>query len=134
MKRLKLSNGWIIEACVGDGFDGSSGVYFLPPKDLPGHVLDPQSLEVPEKDALPVARLLNWYAKAEMGLRLAEGTIYPGMGHLDGTKSQTIENCSQPYQAVYWAGSLLSLSGQSRIANKGFPIQFPIQFKGAKRP
>lgn len=121
MKQLKLSNGWKIIVHVGDGFDGGSGVFFKPPENQ-GHNWNPQNLPVPKKDALRVAKLLNWYARKELELRLYEGTVFVGMGNA-ATKSRVIGNCSSPYQAVYYAGACLDLAGLRRKA-KCFPIEF----------
>ena len=110
MKKLKLSNGFIITAYVGDGFDGHSGIcYEAPTYDYPSHTNCP----IPKIDALRVAKLLEWYEKNEMALRLYEGTIYVGTGNRDETVV-SIGECSSPYQAAYYRGGLLRLAGKRR--------------------
>jgi len=100
-KHLKLSNGFEIHAFVGDGFDGSSYIYYNGPSM---EFKKPESIPIPRKDAQKVIKLLDWYEKKEMALRLSEGCIYVGMGERD--KDCTIGDCSSPYQAIYFRGGL----------------------------
>ena len=98
MKELTLSNGVTIRANVGDGFDGSSGVYVNQGRAEKGM----WGFPVPAKDRKAVIKLLRWYVKEEMKLRRWEGVSWR---YLDGGLPAIESECN-PYQIMFRIGHL----------------------------
>jgi len=107
-KKVVLSTGFTIEAYVGDGFDGASGVYFKAPEGHPDRHKQLDQLTVPKQDAYKVAQLLDWYQREEMKLRRSEGLIYCDYF----SESIVIDRCSNPYLATFFAGNCFKLAGR----------------------
>ena len=97
MKHLTLSNGATINAFVGDGFDGGSGVFVRASKaEFKG-----DSCVVPEKDRNKVIKLLDWYIKKEMELREYEGKLYSSH-----EVEYKLKSFNSPYDGAHWRGEL----------------------------
>ena len=104
MKEILLSNGVHIEAFVGDGFDGGSGVY-VHYKDRSG----PErpglfGYPIPQQDIPAVLKLLRWYAEQETKLRHWEGKHWRNMSW----DSPRLPSESNPYQITFYIGHLES--------------------------
>lgn len=101
MRTIKLSNGATVSAYVGDGFDGSSGLYaYSPDRHGPNKV---EPVQIPDADLGKAKRLLEWYVRAEMALRRREGDGYMSENeHPDFD----IPHLRNPYQVNYLLGKI----------------------------
>src|SRR5271157_2312119 len=105
MKQIKLSNGLVIRAHVGDGFYGGSGVFVQYDDHAKGEG-GQWGFPIPHKDLPKVIRLLAWYEKAEMKWRHWEGTVWR---HTSETYDYpALESESSPYQIAFRRGHLES--------------------------
>ena len=104
MKKLVLSNGVVIRAYVGDGFDGSSHIYLDDPAR--GLGLEGQwGFPIPHKDLPKVIELLVWYEREEMKGRHLEGASWR---KTFDKEYPALPSVSNPYQVVFYRGHLES--------------------------
>lgn len=103
MKTLKLSNGTSFDAYVGDGFDGSSGLYVrnnsIPLEKGEEAIILPEDIE-------KTIIFIEKYIHEEMQLRQREGSIYK---HGSTKRISLPHNLSDPYKAIYYVGYLKAM-------------------------